>query len=141
MGIWDVWEENFTRGISEISRGVNEAVFPPMDVFWADNNIRVLVDLAGFDINDIDVELERNVLHIRARRESIEKQMDDQNKEIDIIQSNRPLRVRTRVPLPFTLRNTDKLPELKEPVTKVDGVVIIDIIKIPTRFKAKPQAN
>ena len=142
MSLLNFWGKSLGESFSQLNRGIHETLTPPLDAYWIDENIQVKVDLGGFDRNDVEVELNDNILFIKADRDPIDEVMEKKRKDISIIYAHRPLKIRAYIPLPF-LPNEDhdkKQPEILEKNTVlINGVLTLDIINLPKRMKHKPK--
>lgn len=101
MGLLEIVEENVKDTIDNIGRGVTEAVFPPMDIFWEKGNIRVRADVGGFLPKEIDINLEKNILIISGKRKKSTREVIIDEPKNTLISSSRPQKFRTVINLPF----------------------------------------
>ena len=62
--------DEFERAIDRVSRGASDS-YPPYNIEQVgDHDIRISVAVAGFDMDDLNVQLEHNQLIIRGKRQA-----------------------------------------------------------------------
>ena len=116
MGLVKHAAKEFFKEIDDKSREFFEFVLPPIDLHEENDNLVVIVDIPGFDKNDIKVSMNGNVLSINAEKK------DDKNGRT--IMNQRPRLIDKKMRLPITVK------EGEEKVTSakcVDGVLTIVI--------------
>ena len=142
MSLLNLLGKSLGEGFNQFNRGIYETIIPPVDAYWIDGNIQVKADLGGFDRKDVEVELNDNILFIKAERDPIDEVLEKKNKDISIIYAHRPLKIRAYIPLPF-LPNEDhdkKQPAiLEKSVFLVNGVLTLDIVNLPKKSRHKPK--
>ncbi len=112
------------RELSNRSREFFELVMPPIDIFEDNNELLILVDLAGFKKEDIRVRVSDNILNIKAKREVQEYTA----KHIQ----QRPLKIDKSIPLPVSVKGDEQFKasyrdgvlEIRIPLTGVSAIKI-----------------
>jgi HSP20 family protein len=97
----------------------------PMDAWQEDGEFVVAFDLPGVNVDTVDLDIERNVLTVRAERG------DQTQPNVELIASERPRGVFSR-----QLILGDTLDTEKVKATYADGVLTLSI---PVLEKAKPR--
>ncbi|WP_306912497.1 Hsp20/alpha crystallin family protein [Arthrobacter sp. B3I9] len=97
----------------------------PMDAWQEDGEFVVAFDLPGVNVDTVDLDIERNVLTVRAERR------DQTQPNVELIASERPRGVFSR-----QLILGDTLDTEKVKATYADGVLTL---RIPVLEKAKPR--
>jgi HSP20 family protein len=97
----------------------------PMDAWQEDGEFVVAFDLPGVNVDTVDLDIERNVLTVRAERR------DPAQPNVELIASERPRGVFSR-----QLILGDTLDTEKVKATYADGVLTL---RIPVLEKAKPR--
>jgi HSP20 family protein len=97
----------------------------PMDAWQEDGEFVVAFDLPGVNVDTVDLDIERNVLTVRAERG------DQTQPNVELIASERPRGVFSR-----QLILGDTLDTEKVKATYADGVLTL---RIPVLEKAKPR--
>lgn len=105
----------FMRELSNKSREFFEFVLPPVDILEDGNDLLILIDLAGFKKEEINVRINDNILSIKARRDAPEHIGSK-------YQQQRPLKIDKSIPLPISVNDGE---ELK--ATYKDGVLELRI--------------
>ncbi len=60
--------DEFERAIDRVSRSASES-YPPYNIEQiGDNDLRITIAVAGFDMNDLSVQLEQNQLTVRGKK-------------------------------------------------------------------------
>jgi HSP20 family protein len=85
--------KEFMREIGARSRDVYEMILPAVDMFEDGSDLVIMLDMAGFEKEEIKTRLSEHSLTVTAKREKIER--DGMN-----YWEQRPLRVRKKIPLP-----------------------------------------
>ena len=73
MSLLNLLGKSLGEGFNQFNRGIYETIIPPVDAYWIDGNIQVKADLGGFDRKDVEVELNDNILFIKAERDPIDE--------------------------------------------------------------------
>ncbi|NIP62256.1 MAG: Hsp20 family protein [Nitrosopumilaceae archaeon] len=125
MGIVRYMVKEVMKEIDNKSREFYEFVLPPLDMFYDDNELRVVIDIPGFEKNDIKLTLKQNVLSIKAEKESEEK-------ESTMICNQRPKTIDKKIGLPIYIK------EGEEEVTsaKYENGVLTVVITSPKSGKS-----
>jgi HSP20 family protein len=97
----------------------------PMDAWREENHFVVAVDLPGVDVNSIDVDIERNVLTVRAERKATAPE------GAELVAAERPQGVFSRQ---LILSETLEAENVK---AAYDGGVLT--LRIPVAAKAQPR--
>jgi len=129
MGLLGLLVQDFEEGFDKLGKSINEAVFPFVDIYFEDDEIKVTMDLAGFNDSDIDeLEIKRNTLIVSGKRESIKEHKKLEGKPITSINLHRPLKFRSVILLPFKLKENEKAPKVTH--SKIEnGVLTITVHK------------
>jgi HSP20 family molecular chaperone IbpA len=110
-----------SRELGNFSREFYEFTMPAIDVFEDEKDLVVKIDLAGFAKKDINLSIEEDVLHIRAKREP-----DERTYTGSVYYKHRPSQIDKRIILPISTQDEEKVVGA---ATYVDGVVTV---RIPT---------
>jgi HSP20 family protein len=85
--------KEFMHEIGAKSRDVYEMILPAVDMFEDGSDLVIILDMAGFQKEDIKTRLSEHFLTVSAKREKVEK--DGMS-----YWEQRPLNVRKKIPLP-----------------------------------------
>jgi HSP20 family protein len=110
-----------SRELGNFSREFYELIMPAIDVFEDEKDLVVKIDLAGFAKEDINLSIEEDILHIRAKREP-----DERTYTGSVYYNHRPRQIDKRIILPISTQDGEKVVGA---ATYVDGVVTV---RIPT---------
>ena len=116
MGLVKHGAKEFFKEIDDKSREFFEFVLPPIDLHEENDNLIVIVDIPGFDKNDIKVSMNGNVLSINAEKK------DEKNGRV--IMKQRPRVIDKKMRLPITVKEGE---EKVNSAKYVDGVLTIEI--------------
>ena len=116
MGLVKHVAKEFFKEIDDKSREFFEFVLPPIDLHEEDDNLVVIVDIPGFDKNDIKVTMSGNVLSINAEKK------DAVNGRI--IMKQRPRAIDKKMRLPIAVKEGE---EKVNSAKYVDGVLTVVI--------------
>ena len=116
MGLVKHVAKEFFKEIDDKSREFFEFVLPPIDLHEENDNLIVIVDIPGFDKNDIKVSMNGNVLSINAEKK------DEKNGRV--IMKQRPCVIDKKMRLPITVKEGE---EKVNSAKYVDGVLTIEI--------------
>ena len=116
MGLVKHVAKEFFKEIEDKSREFFEFVLPPIDLHEENDNLIVIVDIPGFDKNDIKVSMNGNVLSINAEKK------DEKNGRV--IMKQRPRVIDKKMRLPITVKEGE---EKVNSAKYVDGVLTIEI--------------
>lgn len=89
------------KEIDNKSREFYEFVLPPIDMYYDDNELKVVIDMPGFEKNDIKLTLKQNVLYIKAEKESEEK-------DSTMICNQRPKIIDKKIRLPIHIKEGEE---------------------------------
>ena len=120
-------------GYNNLHTAINETLYTSYDVYWIDDNLQVQLDLAGFDAANIEVQLNNNILSVKATRDSIKDILANQGKEITIYLKHRPLKIHTHIILPFITNDKDEVhPKvMKSDMPFENGILKVTITDLP----------
>lgn len=106
------------KEIGNKSREFYEFVLPPIDIHLNDDNLKITIDVPGFEKNDIKLTLSGNILAIKAQKTVEESE--------SLIINQRPNLVDKKIRLPIEIeQNQEKIES-----AKLDGGVLTVIIPI-----------
>ena len=106
------------KEIGNKSREFYEFVLPPIDMHLNDDNLKITIDIPGFEKNDIKLTLSGNILAIKAQKAVEESE--------SLIINQRPNRIDKKIRLPIKIeQNQEKIES-----AKLDGGVLTVIIPI-----------
>ena len=126
MGLARHMAKEVMREIGNKSREFYEFVLPPVDMHLENNNLVVIVDIPGFNKDDIKLTIHENILSIKA-----EKKINTNSKD-EIICNQRPNIIDKKIRLPIKIKEGE---EKVNSAKYIDGVLTI---KIPTSTTGKP---
>jgi HSP20 family molecular chaperone IbpA len=109
------------RELGNFSREFYESTMPAIDMFEDGNDLVIKIDLAGFAKKDINLSIEDDILHIRAKRDP-----DDKTHTGSIYYKHRPHQIDKRIILPISVQDGKKVAGA---AAYIDGVVTV---RIPT---------
>ncbi len=90
----------FIKEIGNRSKEFYEFVIPPVDIFEEGAELVIVIDLPGFQKKDIHVNISKDILTLRAKR--------DIDIELHTIHfSQRPSRIEKKIPLPYSIPEDD----------------------------------
>lgn len=110
-----------SRELGNFSREFFELTMPAIDMFEDEKDLVVKIDLAGFAKKDINLSIKEDILHIRAKREPVERTPTG-----SVYYKHRPHQIDKRIILPISTQDGEKVVGA---ATYVDGVVTV---RIPT---------
>jgi HSP20 family protein len=108
-----------SRELGNFSREFYELTMPAIDMFEDGNDLVIKIDLAGFAKKDINLSIEDDILHIRAKRDP-----DDTTHTGSIYYKHRPHQIDKRIILPISVQEGKKVAGA---AAYVDGVVTVRI--------------
>ena len=88
------------KEIGNRSREFYEFVLPPVDIYENGTELVIIVDLPGFQKKDIHVNISKDILTLRAKRD-----IDIESHTIHF--SQRPSRIEKKIPLPYSIAEDD----------------------------------
>lgn len=115
--------QGFVRDIGAKSREIFELVLPPADVFEDGSDLVIMLDMPGFQKDQIKTRLSESAFTVTARRDRIERDGVSYWEQ-------RPLHVSKRIPLPVKVETGDE--EVK---AKYDNGVLT--VRLPVKGIAR----
>ena len=100
MGVSRYVAKEIMKEIGNRSREFYEFVLPPVDIYENGTELVIIVDLPGFQKKDIHVNISKDILTIRAKRD-----IDIETHTIHFRQ--RPSRIEKKIPLPYSIPEDD----------------------------------
>ena len=100
MGVSRYVAKEIMKEIGNRSREFYEFVLPPVDIYENGTELVIIVDLPGFQKNDIHVNISKDILTLRAKRD-----IDIESHTIHF--SQRPSRIEKKIPLPYSIPEDD----------------------------------
>jgi HSP20 family protein len=117
MGIAGYVAKEFAKDLGNKSRDFYEFVMPAVDVVEDVNEIVIMIDLPGFAKKDIGLNINGNILSVKAKREKAEEAGM-------VYYRQRPLQIDKKIVLPISVKEEDKV---LGKATYIDGVVTIRV--------------
>ena len=108
-----------TRELGNFSREFYEYVTPAIDIFEDENELVVKIDLPGYAKKDINLNIEEDILRIRAKKEP-----DEETRIGSIYYKQRPRQIDKSIVLPISTQDGTKVVGA---AAYVDGVVTVRI--------------
>lgn len=114
------------KEIGTKTREFYEFVLPPVDMYLSDQSLKVVIDIPGFEKEDIKLTLSENILSIKAVKTGEGESNDDQMGEETQTQiiNQRPKIVDKKIRLPVEIKEGDE--EIRSAKLK-DGVLVLII--------------
>lgn len=100
MGVSRYVAKEIMKEIGNRSREFYEFVLPPVDIYENGTELVIIVDLPGFQKKDIHVNISKDILTLRAKRD-----IDIETHTIHFCQ--RPSRIEKKIPLPYSIPEDD----------------------------------
>jgi HSP20 family molecular chaperone IbpA len=100
MGVSRYVAKEIMKEIGNRSREFYEFVLPPVDIYENGTELVIIADLPGFQKKDIHVNISKDILTLRAKR-------DIDNESHTIHFSQRPSRIEKKIPLPYSIPEDD----------------------------------
>ena len=100
MGVSRYVAKEIMKEIGNRSREFYEFVLPPVDIYENGTELVIIVDLPGFQKKDIHVNISKDILTLRAKRD-----IDIESHAIHF--SQRPSRIEKKIPLPYSIPEDD----------------------------------
>ena len=113
------------KEIGNKSREFYEFVLPPVDMHLNDENLKVVIDIPGFEKKDIELTLCGDILSIKAHKVSDEKESES------LISNQRPSLIDKKIRLPIDIKQGEE----KIDSAKYENGVLT--LKIPITKKGK----
>jgi HSP20 family protein len=117
MGIATYMAKEVMREINNKSKEFYEFILPPVDMVEDSNDLLVIIDLPGFNKNDITLRINKNVLSIKANK-------PDNEYRGTIYLKHRPTKIDKKVILPFLV---DEDEEILGTANYSDGIITLRI--------------
>lgn len=100
MGVSRYVAREIMKEIGNRSKEFYEFVLPPVDIYEDGTELVIIVDLPGFQKKDIHVNISKDILTLRAKR--------DIDIDLHTIHfSQRPSRIEKKIPLPYSIPEDD----------------------------------
>ena len=100
MGVSRYVAKEIMKEIGNRSREFYEFVLPPVDIYENGTELVIIADLPGFQKKDIHVNISKDILTLRAKRD-----IDIESHTIHF--SQRPSRIEKKIPLPYSIAEDD----------------------------------
>jgi len=100
MGVSRYVAKEIMKEIGNRSKEFYEFVLPPVDIYENGTELVIIVDLPGFQKKDIQVNISKDILTLRAKRD-----IDIESHTIHF--SQRPSRIEKKIPLPYSISEDD----------------------------------
>jgi HSP20 family molecular chaperone IbpA len=117
MGIATYMAKEVMKEINNKSKEFYEFILPSVDMVEDSNDLLVIIDLPGFNKNDITLRINKNVLSIKANR-------PDNEYRGTIYLKHRPTKIDKKVILPFVV---DEDEEITGTANYSDGIIMLRI--------------
>jgi HSP20 family protein len=117
MGIATYMAKEVIKEINNKSKEFYEFILPPVDMVEDSNDLLVIIDLPGFNKNDITLRINKNVLSIKANR-------PDNEYKGTVYLKHRPTKIDKKVILPFVV---DEDEEITGTANYSDGIIMLRI--------------
>jgi HSP20 family molecular chaperone IbpA len=116
------------KEIGNKSREFYEFVLPPIDMHRNENNLKVVIDIPGFNKEDIKLTLCGDILSIKAQKEVDEKESET------LISNQRPNMIDKKIRLPIDIKQGEE----KIESAKYENGVLTLIIPVTKKGKNIP---
>ena len=100
MGVSRYVAKEIMKEIGNRSKEFYEFVLTPVDIYENGTELVIIVDLPGFQKKDIHVNISKDILTLRAKRD-----IDIETHTIHF--SQRPSRIEKKIPLPYSNSKAD----------------------------------
>jgi len=117
MGIATYMVKEVMKEINNKSKEFYEFILPPVDMVEDSNDLLVIIDLPGFNKNDITLRINKNVLSIKANK-------PDNEYRGTVYLKHRPTKIDKKVILPFLV---DEDEEITGTANYSDGIIMLRI--------------
>ena len=117
MGIATYMVKEVMKEINNKSKEFYEFILPPVDMIEDSNDLLVIIDLPGFNKNDITLRINKNVLSIKANK-------PDNEYRGTVYLKHRPTKIDKKVILPFLV---DEDEEITGTANYSDGIITLRI--------------
>jgi len=116
MGIATYMVKEVMKEINNKSKEFYEFILPPVDMIEDSNDLLVIIDLPGFNKNDITLRINKNVLSIKANK-------PDNEYRGTVYLKHRPTKIDKKVILPFLVDDE----EITGTANYSDGIITLRI--------------
>ncbi|MFQ5476639.1 MAG: archaeal heat shock protein Hsp14 [Nitrosopumilus sp.] len=113
------------KEIGNKSREFYEFILPPVDMYLNDENLKVVIDIPGFEKKDIELTLCGDILSIKAHKVCDEKENES------LISNQRPSIIDKKIRLPIDIKQGEE----KIDSAKYESGVLTLIIPITKKGK------
>ena len=117
MGIATYMAKEVMKEINNKSKEFYEFILPPVDMVEDSNDLLVIIDLPGFNKNDITLRINKNILSIKANK-------PDNEYRGTVYLKHRPTKIDKKVILPFLV---DEDEEITGTANYSDGIIMLRI--------------
>jgi len=117
MSIATYMAKEVMKEINNKSKEFYEFILPPVDMVEDSNDLLVIIDLPGFNKNDITLRINKNVLSIKANK-------PDNEYRGTVYLKHRPTKIDKKVILPFLV---DEDEEITGTANYSDGIIMLRI--------------
>jgi HSP20 family protein len=117
MGIATYMAKEVMKEINNKSKEFYEFILPPVDMIEDSNDLLVIIDLPGFNKNDITLRINKNILSIKANK-------PDNEYRGTVYLKHRPTKIDKKVILPFIV---DEDEEITGTANYSDGIITLRI--------------
>ena len=117
MGIATYMAKEVMREINNKSKEFYEFILPPVDMIEDNNDLLVIIDLPGFNKNDITLRINKNILSIKANK-------PDNEYRGTVYLKHRPTKIDKKVILPFLVDDDE---EITGTANYSDGIITLRI--------------
>ena len=117
MGIATYMAKEVMKEINNKSKEFYEFILPPVDMVEDSNDLLVIIDLPGFNKNDITLRINKNVLSIKANK-------PDNEYRGTVYLKHRPTKIDKIVILPFIVDDDE---EITGTANYSDGIITLRI--------------
>ena len=117
MGIATYMAKEVMKEINNKSKEFYEFILPPVDMVEDSNDLLVIIDLPGFNKNDITLRINKNVLSIKASK-------PDNEYRGTVYLKHRPTKIDKKVILPFLVDDDE---EITGTANYSDGIIMLRI--------------
>ena len=117
MGIATYMVKEVMKEINNISKEFYEFILPPVDMIEDNNDLLVIIDLPGFNKNDITLRINKNILSIKANK-------PDNEYRGTVYLKHRPTKIDKKVILPFLVDDDE---EITGTANYSDGIITLRI--------------
>lgn len=117
MGIATYMAKEVMKEINNKSKEFYEFILPPVDMIEDNNDLLVIIDLPGFNKNDITLRINKNILSIKANK-------PDNEYRGTVYLNHRPTKIDKKVILPFLVDDDE---EITGTANYSDGIITLRI--------------